>query len=320
MKEVIPEKRDEVIQATEISRGAYTMPVMLRRVVGLAMARLRIDAVSSMSITMQVGDALRALELNNSAVRYKELRSAFREVMQQVVVIDTDKGWKMHQWFQSAQYNRDEDTIELTFNEGLRPYLIEHLKTFDRHAITDLSKLQGKYSWRIYEMVMTHSGMAGKYGNRSGEWYYPELSIGALRQLFLIPDNQYKRTDIFRRTIIDLPIKEINQADLGIEITPVYKRRGRYLRGVELHCRRVARTEPKPATPRTKSERDNADLIKQNRKLYEQFLAEELKQKTFDFGSPEMQKMAAEGRALERVREAIKSKEIPKKKGAKSGK
>ena len=305
MKEVIPHKDDRVFQATEISRGAYIMPVMLRRIVGLAMARIRIDAVSSMSITMQVGDVLRALELSDSAARYAELRGAFDDVIGQSIHIDTAKGWEKYPWFQSAKYNREEDSIELTFNEGLRPYLVEHLKTFDRHAIADLSKLQGKYSWRIYELVMTHSGMAGKYGNRLGEWYHPELSIGAIRQLFMVPDKAYPRTANFRARVIDDPVKEINEADLGIEITPVYKRRGKYLRGVEFHCRKIARNEPKPATPRTKTERDAAELIEQNRKLYEQFLAEELKQKTFDFGSPEMQKMAAEGRAIERVREAI---------------
>lgn len=314
MKEVIPSKDDEVIQATEISRAAYIMPVMLRRVVGLAMARLRIDHVSDMSITMQVGDALRALELNDSAMRYKELRSAFKDVMKQVIVIDTHNGWKMHQWFQTAQYNRDEDTIELTFNEGLRPYLIEFLKTYDKLAIADLSKLQGKYSWRIYEMVMTYAGMAGKNGNRQGEWYHPELSIGALRQLLLIPENQYPRTANFRARVIDDPIKEINQADLGIEITPVYKRRRRYLRGVEWHCRKVPRTGPRPATPKTKTEQDDAELIEQNRKLYEQFLNEELKQQSLPFGSDDLHTKAAEGRAIERVREAVKPKPKPKKK------
>ena len=320
MKEVIPSKDDEVIQATAISRAAYIMPVMLRRVVSLAMARIRIDSVSDMSVTMQVGDVLRALELGDSAVRYKALRSAFKDVMKQVVEIDTDTGWEMYQWFQSARYNRDEDTIEVTFNNGLRPHLIEFLKTYDKLAISDLSKLNGKYSWRIYEMVMTYAGMAGKNGNRAGEWYHPELRIETLRHLFLIPDNQYKRTDVFRNKVIDLPIAEINKADLGIEITPVYKRRGKYLRGVEFHCRKVARNEPKPATPRTKTERDDAELIEQNRELYKRFLDEELKQQTLPFGSDDLHTKAAEGRAIERVREAIKSKEKPKKKGAESGK
>ena len=321
MKEVIPSKDDVVIQATQISRAAYMMPTSARRIIGLAMARVRIDDVSEMAVEMTPGDVIKALGLNNSAKAYAEIKSAMGKIVSEKIGLEkTNGGYKFYPWFDETGYDPDSNMIQVCFNPKLRKFLKSYLITYDEHAVSDLAKVQGKYSWRIYELVMTHSGMAGKYGNRSGEWYYPELSIGALRQLFMIPNNAYKLTADFRKKVIDQPIAEINKADLGIEITPVYKRRGRYLRGVEFHCRKVARNEPKPATPRTKSERDNADLIEQNRKLYEQFLAEELKQKTFDFGSPEMQKMAAEGRAIERVREAIKSKEIPKKKGAKSGK
>jgi len=264
---------DVVYQATEISRAAYIMPVMERRLTALAMAKLRIDGSDDLTVQMTTGEVARALG-TDGGWGYLEIRAAFDKLVQQVLRIqsETSRDWVKHAWFQTARYKEDTDTITLTFNPALKPYLVEFLQTYNAFSIADLTKLRSQYSWRLFELVMTYSGFAGKDGNRRGEWYHPEISIAMLRYLLQVSEDAYPRWGNFRQEVIEKPIQEIKNAGLGVEITPEYIRKGRRIGWVKFHCRQLTTTAKQPKKkqePTVEIERDLDRKIRENPNLWE---------------------------------------------------
>lgn len=96
---------------------------------------------------------------------------------------------------------------------------------------------------RWFELVKSREGQTDK----KGFWFY-DITFDELRHLFKIGPNEYPRTGDFRTRVIDDPIAEINDADVGIHLEADYEpfRKGRRLFGVHMKCRKIGRNDPRP--------------------------------------------------------------------------
>ena len=301
--------------ANQIARAAHDLSVMEARLVYLAMAQLRPDDSDFLTIEMSVGDIVRALGLSDRGFNYKEIRAVRRGVMKKVIELDTDYGDNWFGWFSQTQYIKDRDVLRVRFNDELKPYILEVKKQFQIHTIADLSKLRGRYSMGLYVLVMSYKGQAGKSGNKPGEWYV-DLQFDYLREHFKIADHQYKAKKDLRVYVVDNPIREINEADLGLRIDCDYDkwRRGRRLDGVRLLCKLIVRDEPRPVHPATAAEKEAFGLRAKYPEDWDRLLDEEMQQPSLPFVSPDMHRLAAEGRADARLAAAHQGKKPAKKK------
>jgi plasmid replication initiation protein len=311
-KQVVPTKDDYALQAHQISRAAYIMPVMQRRLVYVAMAQVRPGDPRSMDMEMSIGDIVRALSLGDSGKQYEEIRAAARGVMSQVLELEDDDGpqpsWTMLHWFEKARYIKSRDVLQLRLHSDLRPYVLEVQKQFSILSIADVAKLQGKYALRIFELVMSMSGNAGKNGNPPGKWWY-EVEISHLRALFKIAPHEYKIMNNFRTWVIDKPIQEINDAEIGIRIFKVEYIRGsrNSIRAVRFLVEKVKRGEPKKIAPVTETETEDDWRVEHNPELFAALLRDEEKQADM-FGG-----VSAMSRAIAQLRTHPDAKQPPKK-------
>jgi len=301
---VVPTRDDYVMQAAEISRGSYIMPVTQRRLVYLAVAQIRPGDDAFANIEMKPSDILKALNIQDSGRAYEELRAAAHAAQAQVIDIDEEDGWAIYNWFHHIRYIKSRDVIQMQLHDELRPYFLMLHESFDKLQIADIAQLSGKYALRIFELIMTRKAQAGTNGMKPGCWFYA-VSLDELRVIFKIGANEYKLNADLRRRAIDEPIHEINQANLGIHITPIYEKRGAKYIGVRFNCRIVKRNEPKPVTPVTETEvkevSDLNSLTPAERAKYEEYVADALKQTGLGLVSEETLKSAAERECLEKV-------------------
>lgn len=308
-KHIIPIDTDYTVQSNQISQSAYTMPATLRKLIFLIMAHIR-PGDDVMSITMDVGSVFSALEMTDGGKQRKLLKEAIAPALQQILHIKTETGWKLHQWLSEAEYNNNNETMTFTVHENLRPYVMELQNQFQFFSISDISRLQGKYSLRIFEISVSYSGFAGKNGNAKNCWFW-EMSIKELRERFMVL-NEYPRTGDFRTYVIDRPIQEINSADLGIRIVPEYQRKGRRLLGIRFNCEHCDRSKPRKVNAATQTEEDDQELINQNPERYYVILhelREEAKNQPslfkFDI-SAETEDVVLQGKAIERLKKELK--------------
>lgn len=271
----VPQKTDYVVQAHEISRSAYALTVPERRLLYVAMSQVNIKGDELPVVEMKTGDVLKALGLGDSKFRYEEIRAACQNLRGQVLNMDKPGGgWIVYGWVDYAEWDEAKDTLSIKLCDKLSPFVLDLKGRFSVLALSDIAKLQGKYSLRIWELVLANQGHAGKGGNAPGEWFV-QLHFSTLRAMFKIDPKDYKATYDLRRWVIDNPVREINEADLGLRIECEYDsmRHGRTLLGVVLRCRMVERDEPRPVSPATQTETDEAALRARHPEKYEEILA-----------------------------------------------
>jgi plasmid replication initiation protein len=318
-KDVVPTPEDYTIQAHAISRSAQAMPVQLRRLVYLVMAQVRPGDASFMEIHMKVGDIARALGMSDkdgivAGPVYERIRASVLEGLKEIIEIkQADGKWTAFQWFARAQYDPKTDHIQIRLHDDLRPYVLEVQRAFRPFAIKDIAKLQGKYALRVFELVMTREGQASK----TGRWWY-EVEINELRTMFKVGPNEYTRTNDFRVRTIEDPIREINNAELGIFISPKYVRQGRRLVAVRFNCQKLQRGEARPVTELTDDELEDEIFINTHKQEFDQILKQVKEDGELfplaGYSTPTMRELAQTAEAIKRLKLQLYSKKHREKK------
>lgn len=271
----VPQADDYVMQAHVLSRAAYMMPVIQRRLLHLIMAQVQMSKEGFKTVEMSVGDVHRALHMPVGGRAYEELRAAATGLIEQSIKIQNSDGYTIISWVTFARFIKSRDVMQFRLSPELLPYILDLQNLFRRLPVATVASLQGKYAYRLYEIVMAAEGFKGTGGNAPDCWF-TDLEFDHLRQLLVMTKSEYKVTAEFRRRVIDNPIREINGAGLGIHITADYEyfRRGRRLLGVRLKAKLTHTGEPRNVTP-THEEDEEEALKTLNQKLYDKLLAEE---------------------------------------------
>jgi len=123
------------------------------------------------------------------------------------------------QWLSQADYNYKKGTIELTLHKFLTPYLLELKKEFTSYHLKNVSKLKGRYSIRIYELLkqyerlqertLTMEDLRHKLGATS---IYP--AYGNFKQRVILPSQK----QINKKSDITFEFQEIKQGRAVKEI------------------------------------------------------------------------------------------------------
>ena len=296
--------KELVKQANQIAESVYMMPAMSRKLIFFAMAKSAFQTDGFQTIETTEEELCQALGLTRGGTTYDVLRSITRTTKEQVFTIEDD-GYNHVSWMAECQYVRTRGVFRFRLDPTLHQYTVAVKDHFQLVPLEAIGRLQGKYAIRIFELVMTQSGQEGKNGNAPGTWYYEE-TIDMIRHMFDIPQRRYKVMNDFRRRVIDQPIQEINEANIGIHIEPVYQRRRRRLYAVRFNVRRMAPSSPAIVSPVTESQVEDTALIAEFPDDYQRFLAEELGQPTLPFITPEMHERTAHIRAIAKLYELKK--------------
>lgn len=272
---VVPDEDDYVLQAHQISRSSYSMPTLQRRLVHLIMAQVQIRGEGFDLLEMSTGDVVRALQMPHTGASYDRVRDAVEGLMRVVLQVETPDGWQLFHWVDAARLIKSRDVIQFRVAEELLPYILQVKELWRILPIADLTKLQGKHSIRIFELLMADRGHAGQGGNPPDCWF-TDLEFDSLRIMLALAPHEYPSTAELRRRIIDGPIREINAAGVGVHIVADYDyfRRGRRLLGVRLKVKLTRPGEPRNVTPTYEEDEEEA-LKALNQKLYDKLLAEE---------------------------------------------
>jgi len=277
----------------------------------MSLLPMEISSDKDLTVSFTVTSFMKSLGLEKGTKTRLLVQAAIEECAGSLIKILTpEDNYYCYTWFSKTILSHtsigreiawDWDRITMKFNKELAEALGDFKKQYAKFNLIDFGKLQSRYAIRIYELVMSYSGFAGKNGNKKNCWYIETMPIAQLRLLFDIEPNKYKMTKDFRVRVIDDPIEEINSANIGIRIEPEYVRQGKKLLGVKFNCRWVERDEPRNVTPVTETEKEKDKLIDNYPDEYKTFLDEELAQKNLFNISNEMFVKIAEAEAVKRL-------------------
>lgn len=277
---------DELIikQHNAISRASYNMPATLRKIIFVVMALTELNKDKIKEVELTLADLVDYLDLSRGGNTYKILEDSIESAMKQIITLDTGDGWVKFQWLSKAKHIKSRDVYKFKLHEDLKDYVLNLKKDFALWAIPRIGQLQGKYAIHIFELVMSMSGKSGKDGNEEGCWYY-EIYITDLRKKFEIGKKEYARTSNLRTRVIDNPVEEINQAQIGIHITPKYIYKRRHLDSVIFNVKRIKKGDMKIVNPVTKTEVEDSNFVDKHEERFNQILEDLMKQQELPFSS-----------------------------------
>jgi plasmid replication initiation protein len=312
-----------VLQHNAVSRSAHNFSATAKKLTAMAMALLPPD-LSGLSAAFTFAEFCKALGYDKGGKSFTLFKAAVKECMESVIEVETppDKkgktSWVMFHWFQKAEFDKDTGVCTMTFDRDLAGFLKELKRLYAKLNLADMGRLQSRYALRIYEMALSYKSHRGKDGNAESAWYM-ERTLEELRKIFGIGSKEYQEAYVFRRKVIEGPVREINEAGIGIEIKTESIKKGRGIAGFRFECKGASRTAAKkrgrkaalqavelPAGSADAAERRREKELEHLKELYpDEFAglyAEELA-KSPAFMPERAKRIAAESSALEKLKE-----------------
>ena len=198
-----------VVKSNQVIEASYRLSVVEQRVVLSAIAKIpKMCEVSDDEIyTVSIQD-LQALGVHEKTA-YRDLKEAVNRLYERSIslVID-DKLIKMR-WVQRIEFTENQSIVALRFSKDILPFISNVKANFTQYMLSEVSKMQGAYSVRIYELLTQYKSV----GERS-------IAIDDLR-VMLDLGSRYKTTGNLIAWVIDPSIEEINeQTDLKVTAEP----------------------------------------------------------------------------------------------------
>ena len=147
-------------------------------------------------------------------------------------------------WISQIGYTENEATVQLVFAPAVVPLITRLEEQFTKYDIEQISSLSSAYAVRLYELLICWR-TTGKT---------PIIELGEFRKRIGVLDTEYQRMDVFKRGVLELALKQINE---HTDITATYEqhKKGRLITGFSFKFKQkkpkqaeIATETPKTAT------------------------------------------------------------------------
>jgi plasmid replication initiation protein len=238
-----------ILKRNAVIRAAYSLSATAQKITAMAMSLLPKD-LSNLTVSFTFGDFCKALGFEKGGKSYKIFSAAVMECMKCVITVETEHGRTRFQWFNLSKENDETGQVTMRLSEELAEVLREMEWVYTKLYLRNIGKLQSGYAVHLYEILESHRSLAGKGGNKPGSWYV-ENPLDTWRFLLGVPKDAYSETKYFKQFVIDGPIKEINNVNVGIKCKAESVKQGRKVVGYRVNCESDnPETSPAPAKKR----------------------------------------------------------------------
>ena len=115
---------------------------------------------------------------------------------------------------QPIAYIDETATVEVIFAPAVVPLITRLEEQFSKYDIEQISSLSSAYAVRLYELLICWR-TTGKT---------PVLDLTEFRKRIGVLDTEYQRMDVFKRGVLELALKQINE---HTDITATYEQHKR---------------------------------------------------------------------------------------------
>lgn len=191
--------RQVVAQSNSILGARYELTETEQKIILLAIAQ--VDSINDdeffiYRVTIPELEKYLGVEL-----KQQQLKETCRRLLQRVITIQTQSGWRMFQWINRAEYFNGENAIEFKISDDIKPYLLKLKGNFTKLQLENAIKFNSKYTIRFYQFLM-------KLQNTTERKERYELDD--LYKMLMLPKT-LRSFGNFRQKVLDPSIKEINE-------------------------------------------------------------------------------------------------------------
>lgn len=216
-----------VIQHNNLIEANYRLSLQEKRLMLFIMSRIKKEDDSFINIEIGISELSNIMELNRTNM-YRDMAKVTKNMVGRVLSIrDLDEDSLLQvPWIASAKYFYRQGVINFQISEKLAPYLLKLRDKFTVLRLSDLMCFKSIYAIRIYELLKQYESIG-----------YRKIDLDQLRLSCGIPENRLNLIADFRRKVLDISKREINEkSDILIEFD--FVKRARKFVGVEFVIKR----------------------------------------------------------------------------------
>lgn len=243
-------KTDLVVKSNRLNSAIQNLSLPELRIVQLAIVDARETGNGLSTDTPLRIDAMRYAEAfettrQNAYNRMKEAEETLFN--RRFTFLDSEGKTVKSRWIQRVRYLDDEGAIELAFTldvvKGITR-LDGAEEFFTQYLLSQTSNLNSVYSVRLYELLIQWKTAAKT----------PVFELSLFRGQMGLNDGEYKAMCDFKKRVLDLAVKEINEkTDLTVSYTQ--EKKGRLIHGFKFTVKQKEKTKKE-----VKTDRDNNTL------------------------------------------------------------
>lgn len=245
-------------------RASYKCSATTQRMYFYSIFKYLSSKESQNSVSFTFSDFYTDLNLSDGQKTRHLIKESANEILgMKMVLEDNEQKYELINVFQSAKCVFTETTFTFKFTEDMKIFLDELKEIgFSLFEINDLGKLKSFYALRYYLIALSYRGFKGKKGNTKNAWFF-DYSVEELRRVFDIQDGEYLQMGPFKNIVVELPLKELNEKNLGIQIFCTPQKKGRKIVGFHFDCIDAACAGKIPAGG-SLAAKDNAQETQEN--------------------------------------------------------
>ncbi len=144
-------------------------------------------------------------------------------------------------WVSEIGYVDNEAVVKLIFAPAIVPLITRLEEHFTKYELQQVSQLSSAYAVRLYEILISWRSIEKT----------PVIELEDFRQKMGVLENEYKRSDNFKKWVIDQSIQQIN-AHTDITATYEQHKKGRSIYGFSFSFKqkkKVIEQKPKEVNP-----------------------------------------------------------------------
>ena len=223
----IPQER-KIKQHNTISSGRYDFSACQLDVLFMLLATLEEEDTSNKRYNIRVKD----IELiTGRKWNYQQLVESNEEMMSRVFKIEEPDGLRQIVLFSEIKYLDGTGSFDMVINEPARSYFFELKNNFTLLELKSVLSCTSKHAKRLYTLACQWRGTGGH-----------TYSIGELKEMLGLKDpkgkepEQYKQIGEFKKSVLDIAKKQINEHTDIVFDYELLKTRGRSFDTIKLFC------------------------------------------------------------------------------------
>ena len=199
-KETIKPMAHWVTKANTLVEANYRLSLTQQRIILFMTSLVQPEDEDFKTYRIYTKDLMSILNIDRSHL-YTQMILMIRDLMRVVVTIPLpdEKHLDTH-WIGSQKYEIGGGYSDITFHPELKPFLLLLKEKFTTYKLENVMRLKSIYSIRIYELLKQYQGI----GKRT-------ITIGNLRKMLGIAEKEYHLYGDFKRKVILVAHKEINE-------------------------------------------------------------------------------------------------------------
>lgn len=248
-------KKDLITQDNALINASYTLELVEKRLILLAIARSRKTGkgvTAKDHLEIYASDYAECFNVERQA-SYMALKTATENLFNRYFTYEslTEKGnLAVHKsrWTADIAYVENESKVKLVFSPSVVPFITDLEKRFTSYFLDDVSALTSTYAIRLYELVIAWRSVHKT----------PVFKLSDLREKLGIAEDEYQRMYNFKKRVLDIAISQIND-HTNIFVKPEQHKRGRSIYGFSFNFVELQKEKPNKDGERDPNTRDWVD-------------------------------------------------------------